>query len=130
MFSDIINNWLLVVTVIVGFFSMAVNWVFVIELLRNESVLPYKTAKRYSSVSYVFSVLMLAVMWITTIGKDEALISTLVSLLIGWIITFVLSFVLSCIPKFDVKTRGKIRHVSYPCIIRLVVLCLIVWLVY
>ena len=86
MLSDKINNFLIFSNIVVGCFAFMVLWFHIVRTVKGNALMKDKTVRGYANVNFIFSLIMLVVIWVTTVGKDFALMMTFVIFMIGWIV--------------------------------------------
>ena len=130
MLSDTINNFLVFSNIVVGCFAFMVLWFYIIRTVKGTALLKEITARRYANVNFVFSLIMLVVIWVTTIGKDFALMCTFIIFMMGWIITVIGAFVISSVAKIPDESKKSILRIGLRSMVRVGILGVVIWLIY
>ena len=61
-----INSFLILTTLLVGFFGMLCVWIYLWETAQSMRIIDYVVYQKYVNAVYLFSVIMLVAMWVTT----------------------------------------------------------------
>lgn len=131
MTIESLHELILIVAVLSGIISMLLLWTHIYESARGMQVLDYLTLKKYVNISYGFSLIMLAVLWLTSTGIEAKILTGFKILLFGWIATFIAAIILSAIlRKINVMNRKAMRTAVLPCIAKIIWLSVILWLIY
>ena len=126
-----LHGLILIVAVISGIISMLLLWTHIYESATGMQVLDYPTLKKYINISYLFSLIMLAVLWLTSTGIEAKILTGFKIMLFGWIITLVAAIILSAVlRKINIANRKAMRTAALPCIAKIIWLSVVLWLIY
>ena len=130
MLSDKINNFLIFSNIVVGCFAFMVLWFHIVRTVKGNALMKDRTVRGYANVNFIFSLIMLVVIWVTTVGKDFALMMTFVIFMIGWIVTVIGAFVISSVAKIPDESKKNILKIGLRSMVRVGILGVVIWLIY
>lgn len=78
----------------------------------------------------LFSVIILVILWLTTEEMDDKLLKCFWGLSGGWTITFFVSLMVSMVIKGRMEDKKSMREAILPCISKLIILVIVLWLVF
>ena len=122
-----LNSVYLIATAAIGLLSMVMVWVFAIDTGRGIEVATKKSYSRYINAGYIFSLIMLVILWFTTEDIDLYLTICAWGFTGGWVITGIGILILSFGHRIPVNGT-KMRLVALPCILRVIILLAVLWL--
>lgn len=127
----LLHELILIVAVLSGIISMLFLWAHIYESARGIQLLDYLILKKYMNIYYVFSLIMFAVLWLTSSGIEAVILTAYKIMLFGWIITFIAAIILSAVLRdINVINRKAMRTAALPCIAKIICLSVILWLIY
>ena len=74
MLQTNLNNFFIIISVVVGMFAILLIWVYLWETSRGLKITEIQIYKNYVNCSFAFALVMLVILWITTQGLDSKLI--------------------------------------------------------
>lgn len=130
MLQESLDNYFIIASAVVGAIPILFNWFYMIESSKGIYITEYNVLKKYVNLSFVFSMVMLVVLWVTTKDFDIQLLNCFKGLSIGWVITVLASLIISGIVKTTVENKRNIRKIVFPCIVKAVAIVVILWLIH
>lgn len=129
MLAERIDTIFSLIALGVGLVSIVMTWVYMAECTRNIQVIDLKTVRKFFSQPYYYSVIMLAILWITT-DLGEILIPYFLIQIYGWMVTGVLALILSFIRTITIENRRSIRMILLMSVGKIVLLAFVLWMIY
>lgn len=130
MLQENFNVCMAIASLIVGIIAAALMWAYMYEIIIGSVLIDLSVYKKYVRAPFLFSVIMMAVLWLTTSGIEGLLFNSFVILFIAWTITIIVGFIFSLYKKLQLDRRKYLRTAMQPCIIRLIVIAIVLWLIY
>ncbi|MGN0424006.1 MAG: hypothetical protein ACI4FY_01695 [Acetatifactor sp.] len=130
MLQQNLSNYFVIAATAVGVFSIFVTWIILWEAKRGASVEECTVFKKYVNYPFAFSILMLVIQWLTTDGLEEMILKCFMGLTAGWIVSAFLTLLFSAVVKGNAANRKSMRKVILPCIFRVMIMVVTLWLVY
>lgn len=130
MLQESLDNYFILAAIVVGLISIILNWFYMIESARGVYITEYEVLKKYANLPFVFSLVMLVVLWVTTIDMNVKLLNCFKGLSLGWVITVIASLIISGVARTSVENKKSIRRIVPPCIFKIVIMVAILWLIY
>jgi hypothetical protein len=130
MLKESFNNYFIIAAIAVGIIAILINWFYVIETAKGIYITEYDVLKKYVNLLFGFSLLMLVILWFTTVDLDAVLLNCFRGLTAGWIVTIIASLIISGIAKTEVDYKKTIWKVMLPCVVKVVILVAVLWLIY
>ena len=125
-----LNNYFIIASTAVGLFAILLIWVYIWETVRGFKITSFQTYKKYVNTPFAFALIMLVILWITTQDMDSKLMSCFWILTVGWIITAVATLIISAVVKISAEDKGAMRQAILPCIFKVIIMVVALWLVY
>lgn len=125
-----LNNYLLVAAVVLGVLSIFLTCVYLWEASRGICIVEYSIYKKYINWSFVFSLIGLVELWVTTEGLDNQLMLFYCVLTAGWTLTAVVSLLFSVFIKRKVEDKKIMRTAIFPCLYRTMIMVAVLWFIY
>jgi hypothetical protein len=123
MLQTNLNNFFIIISVVVGMFAILLIWVYLWETSRGLKITEIQIYKNYVNCSFV-------ILWITTQGLDSKLMICFLILTVGWIVTAIGTLIFSAIVKNSVEDKRAMREAILPCIFKVIIMVAVLWLVY
>lgn len=125
-----LNNYFIIASTAVGLFAILLIWVYIWETVRGFKITSFQTYKKYVNTPFAFALIMLVILWITTQDLDSKLMSCFWILTVGWIITAVATLIISAVVKISAEDKDAMRQAILPCIFKVIIMVVALWLVY
>lgn len=125
-----LNNFFIMASVAVGLFAILLIWVYIWETSLGLNITSFQMYKKYVNCPFTFALIMLVILWITTKDLDSKLMICFWILTVGWIITAVGTLILSALVKISVEDKRAMRQAILPCIFKVIIMVVALWLVY
>lgn len=113
----------------VGLVSIVMTWVYMAECAKNIQVIDLKTVRKFFNQPYYYSVIMLAILWITT-DLAEMLVPYFLIQIWGWVVTGILALVLSFLRNISIDNRRSIRMILLMSVGKIVLMAFVLWMIY
>lgn len=130
MLQESLNNYFVIAALSVGIIAIIISWFYMIESAKGIYITEYEVLKKYVNLPFVFSLIMLVVLWVTTVNMDKQLLNCFKGITMGWFVTIIASLFISGVAKTGVENKKNIRKIILPCIIKIVILVTVLWLIY
>lgn len=130
MLRESLNDYFIIAAVVLGIFSILLVWIYLLEAGRGIYITDIVTYKKYINLTYAFSVIILVILWLTTEEMDDKLLKCFWGLSSGWTITFFVSLMVSMVIKGRMEDKKSMREAILPCISKLIILVIVLWLVF
>lgn len=125
-----LNNYFVIASTAVGLFSILLIWIYIWETARGLKITEFSIYKKYVNSPFIFALIMLVILWITTRGLESKLMVCFWILTVGWIITAIGTLIFSAIVKSSVEDKREMRKAVLPCISKVILMVVVLWLVY
>ena len=106
------------------------SWIYLWETARGIYITDFNTYKRYVNCAYAFSMIVLVVLWITSTGIDDKLVTCFGRFLIGWIVTAVAALLISALVRSKPEDKSAMRRIILPCVNKVMVISVVLWLLH
>ena len=130
MLQASLNNYFIIAAVVMGAISILINWFYMIETVRGIYITEFSVVKKYVLLPFIFSLVMLSVLWVTTYELDALLLRCFWGLTIGWFVTIIAAFVIPGVAKTHLENRKNVRKIIFPCILKVIIMMAVLWLMY
>lgn len=130
MLQESLNKYFIISAIAVGVISILINWFYIIETSKGIYITEFYILKKYVNLSFVFSMAMLIILWVTTDELESLLLKCFWGLTIGWILTIMGTLVVPEIMKGGIEDKKNIRKILWPCIVKVVIIVAVLWLIY
>lgn len=130
MLQESLDNYFIIAAITVGMIAILINWFYMVETAKGVYITEYDVLKKYVNLPYVFSVIMLVILWVTSVDVDSLLLNCFMALTTGWFVTIIASLIISGVAKTAVNNKKNIRKIIMPCMIKAVIMVAILWLIY
>ena len=125
-----LNNYLVIASAAVGLFAILLIWIYLWETSRGLKITECPIYKKYVNCPFLFALIMLVVLWITVQGLESKLMVCFWILTVGWIVTAIGTLLFSAIAKSSVEDKREMRKAVLPCISKVIIMVVVLWLVY
>lgn len=129
----LIDNRKMIFTVIaagVGVISVLFMWAYAIESARKFEVVEFKVYRPYVNVTYLFYLLVLAVLWLTSKDYDAMVIQMLFIASLVWIVTAISVLILSFVCKLPQNLKKGLWSVVVSSVCKAMLSLLLLWFVF
>lgn len=120
----------MIAAIAVGAIAVLMVWLYLFETMRGVVVVEHRIFKKYINQAYYFSLGIMAVLWISTTEPMLSLMRCFWGFLFSWIFTAVVALLLSVFTGAGAEEKRTMRQTVYPCITKVVLLAVVVWLIY
>lgn len=111
-------------------FSVLLVWVYLFEVARGIEALSFDVCKNHVRVTFWISCVSVVFLWLSATGVNDKLFKMLVIQMAAWFTTAVLTLMFSLIPTIRVDNKKLMRRFIVPCIGKVLLLMIIMWLLY
>ena len=125
-----LNNYFVIASTAVGLFAILLIWIYLWETARGLKITDFSVYKKYVNSPFMFALIMLVILWITTQGLDSKLILCFWILTVSWIITAIGALIFSAVAKSSVEDKREMRRAVLPCISKVITMVVVLWLIY
>lgn len=126
---DVNSVFLAVATAMAGF-SVLLVWIYLFEVARGIDSFTFNVCKNYVNVTFWISFISILFLWMSVTGVNEKLFKILVVYMAVWFATAVVALLASLPSAVHTDNRKKMRQFIFPCIKKVLLLMIIVWLLY
>ncbi len=130
MLQTNLNNYFILSSTAVGLIAIFLIWIYLWETFRGLKITEFNIYKKYVNCPYRFSLAMLVILWITTQGLDSQLMSCFWILTVGWFLTAIGALIISVVVKRTEEDKREMRKAILPCINKVIIMVVVLWLVY
>ncbi len=125
-----LNDYFILASTAVGLFAILLIWIYLWETARGLKITEFSIYKKYVNCPFVFALVMLVILWITTQGLDLKLLFCIWILTVGWIVTAVGTMIFSAIVSCSIEDKRDMRKAILPCISKVMIMVVVLWLIY
>ena len=126
---DVNAVFLAVATAMAGF-SVLLVWIYLFEVARGIDSLSFIVCKNYVKVTFWISCISMLFLWMSVTGVNEKLFKMLVLYMAVWFATAVVALLASLPSAIHTDNKKKMRQFIIPCIGKVFLLMIIMWLLY
>ena len=130
MLTDNMGIIFTVIAATVGVISVFFKWVYVIESARRFEVVEYNTYKPYVNVTYLFYLLIPAVLWLTSKSFDNTVTWLFLIAAAVWFVTAIAVLIISFAVKLPLGFKTELRRVAISAVCKAMIAALLLWLVF
>lgn len=131
MIQGSLNFYFMMASIIVGFISIGMVWIYIIENIRGITVVDFKLWKKYINWLYIFSIAMLSILWITSpTSVDKKVLTCVWILTIAWAGTAIGSLIVSFLLPAKATKRLTVRKLSVSSVFKIIWFAGVLWFIY